>query len=302
MRAISFETYGGTDVLQLGDRPVPAIEPDEVLVRVRFAAVNPFDLKLRSGSMQQFIHPTFPVVPGSEMAGTVEAVGAEVAAVAPGDAVFGWATSGSYAEFAAARVVAQKSEHLHWELAASLPVAAEAATRGLRLLALNPYETLLIHGGAGVVGSLAVQLAVRSNVTVIATCSARDTDALRQLGAHPVLYGEGVFERVRELAPNGVDAVLDTAGAGVLPGSIELAGGTDRVVTLADPAAHGLGVTFASGTAKDQNAAVLVAVAALVVSGEVILPPTRHFALADAALAQDAVAAGGRRGKVLLDL
>ncbi|QWT24606.1 NADP-dependent oxidoreductase [Subtercola sp. PAMC28395] len=303
MRAITFETYGGSDVLNLtDDRPVPGIAPDEVLVRVRFAAVNPFDLKLRSGSMQKVIHPTFPLVPGSEMAGTVEQLGADVSGLVVGDEVFGWATSGSYAEFAAARVVAKKPHALHWEAAASLPVAADAATRGLGLLRLQPHETLLIHGGAGVVGSLAVQLAVRADVTVIATCSASDTDAVRHLGAHPVLYGEGVFERVRELAPDGVDAVLDAAGAGVLPGSIELVGGTERVVTLADPAAYALGVTFSSGSAKEQNAGVLSEVAALVVEGALVLPVARHFALADAAEAQDAVAAGGRRGKVLLDL
>ena len=302
MKAITYDTYGGPEVLQLSEREVPSIRPGELLVRVRFAAVNPFDLKLRSGSMKEFLHPTFPIVPGSEMAGIVEQVGDDVTGIHVGDAVFGWATSGSYAELAAARTVAVKPEGLSWDSAAAVPVAADAATRGLGLLKLKPGETLLIHGAAGAVGSLAVQLAVHEGVTVIGTSSEKDAEALRELGAHPVRYGEGVFDRVRELAPDGVDAVLDVAGAGDLPGSIELVGGTERVVTLADPAAYGLGVTFTSGGSKDQSPEVLERVAALVVSGDIVLPPARHFTLAAAADAQRAVAAGGKRGKVLLDV
>ncbi|RFA11385.1 NADPH:quinone reductase [Subtercola boreus] len=304
MRAIRYDTYGGPEVLQQVEVEVPTPKPDEVLVAVRFAAVNPFDLKLRSGAMEGMVKVAFPVTPGSEIAGVVTALGAEVAdsaELAVGDEVFGWATSGGYAEFATAAVVARRPQGLREEIAAALPVAGEAALRGLRLLGLSAGETLLVHGAAGAVGSLAVQLAVARGVTVIGTCSEKDAEAVRELGAHPVRYGDGVFERVRELAPEGVDAVLDAAGAGDLPGSIDLVGGTERVITLADPAAYGLGVTFSSGGRRDQTPDALRQLADAALSGALVLPPARHLPLAEAAEAHRLVAAGGQRGKVLLD-
>lgn len=311
MRAIQYDTYGGPDVLHLVDAPTPTPKPGEVLVAVRFAAVNPFDVKLRSGAMADTVRLALPSTPGSEIAGTVVGVGAGVGAdsageatgVRVGDEVFGWATGG-YAEFARAvgTSVIRRPDTLPAEVAAALPVAGEAALRGLRLLDLVPGETLLIHGAAGSVGSFALQLAVARGVTVIGSASERDAEAVRELGAHPVRYGEGVFERVRELAPEGVDAVLDVAGAGDLPGSIRLVGGTERVVTLADSAASELGVTFSSGGRRDQSPDVLRQLAYAVLSGAVVVAPARHLPLAGAAEAQALVAAGGRRGKVLLDV
>ncbi|MCU1477351.1 MAG: Quinone oxidoreductase [Subtercola sp.] len=343
MKAMIFDTYGGPEVLHESELPVPTPKPGEVLVRVRLAAVNPYDLKLRSGAMQQNVHPTFPVISGSELAGVVEAIGpaadaasgthsrgeqgtardaapsstaaghgdaaeADAVAAAPtlavGDPVFGWASSGSYAEFARARVtsVLRKPADLHWDTAASLVVAGATAIRCLAQLNVKPGETLLVHGGAGSVGAAAVQIAVPDRVTVIATCSERDAEAVRELGAHPVRYGEGVFERVRELAPDGVDAVFDTSGAGVLPGSIEIAGGPSRVLTIADPAAFELGVTFSAGGSSEQTPDVLQKIAELALSGVLVAPPARHFPLADAAAAHTALGAGGFRGKTLLDV
>ncbi|MDF2443295.1 MAG: hypothetical protein JWR01_1498 [Subtercola sp.] len=302
MRAIRYEMYGGPEVLQVVEVAAPIPKATEVLVAVRFAAVNPFDLKLRSGAMREVMKVTFPVTPGSEIAGTVTAIGSEVTALAVGDEVFGWATGGGYAESATAATVIRKPAGLLWDVAAALPVAGEAALRGLRLLELSAGEMLLVHGAAGAVGSMAVQLAVSRGVSVIGTSSEKDAETVRALGAHPVRYGEGVFERVRELATEGVDAVLDTAGAGVLPGSIELVGGPGRVVTLADPAAYGLEVTFSSGGRKDQTPDVLRQLADAAVSGVVVVAPARHLPLAEAAEAHGLVAAGGRRGKVLLDL
>jgi NADPH:quinone reductase-like Zn-dependent oxidoreductase len=351
MKAITFDSYGGPEVLHETEVATPELKPGRVLIRVRLAAVNPYDLKLRSGAMQQNVHPKFPVIPGSEMAGVVEAIapaadadadaGSDSAAnargeqatardaapsptadrhgraaeaagapapgtppLAVGDPVFGWVTSGSYAEFATARTtsVLRKPADLHWDTAASLVVAGATAIRCLAELHVKAGETLLVHGGAGAVGSAAVQIAVHEGLTVIATCSERDAEAVRELGAHPVRYGDGVFERVRELAPEGVDAVFDTSGSGVLPGSIDIAGGPSRVLTIADPAAFGLGVTFSAGGSNEQTPDVLQQIADLALSGVLTVPPVRHFALADAAAAQSALAAGGFRGKTLLDV
>lgn len=302
MRAVRYESFGGPEVLQLAEVDAPTPKPAEVLVAVRLAAVNPFDLKLRSGAMSDVMKVSFPVFPGSEIAGVVTAIGSEVETLAVGDEVFGWATSGGYAESATAATVILKPVGLHWDVAAALPVAGEAALRGLRLLGLSAGETVLVHGAAGAVGSLAVQLAVSRGATVIGTSSEKDAETVRELGAHPVRYGEGVFERVRELAPDGVDAVLDAAGAGDLPGSIELTGGTERVVTLADPAAYGLGVTFSSGGRRDQSPDVLQQLADAALSGALVVAPARHLPLAEAAEAHRLGAAGGHRGKMLLDL
>lgn len=302
MRAIIYTENGGPDVLRLAEVETPTPKASEVLVAVRLAAVNPYDLKLRSGAMAGMMDQTFPTIPGSEIAGTVTAVGAEVTDLNVGDEVFGWSVGGGSAEFARASVVGSKPQALPWDEAAALPVAGETALRSLALLNLTPGETLLIHGAAGSVGSMAVQLAVQRGVTVIGSCSTNDAETVRELGAHPVLYGDGVFDRVRELAPSGVDAVLDTAGRGVLPGSIELVGGTDRVVTIADSAASDLGVTFTSGGREFRTADALQQLAQLAVSGAVVLAPARHFPLAEAGAAHALLAAGGQRGKVLLDV
>ena len=302
MQAITYTENGGPEVLHLAEAPKPTPRPTEVLVAVRLAAVNPYDVKLRSGAMAGSMKQTFPTIPGSEIAGVIDSFGSDVTGVSVGDEVFGWSIGGGAAEFARASVFAVKPPKLAWDVAVALPVAGETALRSLALLGLQAGETLLIHGAAGSVGSMAVQLAVQRGVTVIGTCSEKDAESVRELGAHPVRYGDGVFERVRGLATDGVDAVLDTAGRGVLPGSIDLVGGTDRVVTIADPAAAGLGVTFTSGGREFKTPDALLQLAQLAVSGSLTFPPAQHFPLVAAADAHELLARGGQRGKVVLDI
>lgn len=266
-------------------------------VAVRAAGVNPIDWKIRSGTMSR--DAKFPTIPGLEIAGVVDAVGPDTHGFAVGDEVFGWSDSGGYAEYALATTVAAKPPTLEWSDAVGIPVAAETATRGLTLLNLKPGETLLIHGAGGAVGTVAVQLARRAGVTVIGTAGAGSHDALRALGAVPTTYGDGLVERVRALAPQGIDAVLDAAGHGALPASVELRGGTtDRIVTLADGAAFDMGITFSS--AGDRNTDILNTVGALVAAGDVTLPAPRPFPLADAAAAHQESATGHGRGKIVL--
>jgi len=229
----------------------------------------------------------------------VDAVGPDATGVVVGDEVFGWSDTGGYAEYALASIVVPKPKGLSWTDAATIPVAGEAATRGLRLLKLTSGETLLVNGASGAVGTIAAQLALDSGVTVIGTASEKHHDALRELGVTPTTYGEGLAARVRELAPNGVDAVLD-AGFGGLEAAMELRGGTDRIVTLSDGAAFGLGITFSSGNAGDRNAETLRRLGALAADGKLALPPARTFPLTDAADAQRAGEKGGSRGKILL--
>lgn len=203
------------------------------------------DYKIRYGWMEEVFPTPLPAVPGLELAGIVDEVGEGVTGAAVGDEVLGWSTTGAYAQYALAESFARKPADLGWAEAAALPVATETAQRVLDLLGVQAGETLLLHGAAGAVGSAATQLAVAAGATVVGTASPAGHEYLRELGALPVAYGDGLAERVRAAAPQGVDAVFDTAGKGVLPLSIELRGGTtERIVTIADSAAAAHGVTF----------------------------------------------------------
>ncbi|MFD5461631.1 NADP-dependent oxidoreductase [Kitasatospora sp. NPDC127059] len=305
-KAIAFPQYGGADVLRPIDIELPAPGPGQVRVAVRAVGVNPLDHKLRGGELDGFFPITFPAVPGYELSGVVEAVGAEVTGFAPGDEVFGALMGGGYAEHAllAAAELVHKPATLSWEEAAAIPVAAETSERVLTLLGVRSGETLLVHGAAGGVGTLLLQFARARGITVVGTASEANHDYLRELGAIPVTYGEGLAERVRAVAPDGVDRVLDAAGkGGVLPLSIELAGGADRVVTIADiPGAQQHGVRFSGGAEDGEyyHQRAFAAALALHEAGTLRLPVHRVFPLAEAAQAQRVSEEGHARGKIVL--
>ncbi|MFI8963558.1 NADP-dependent oxidoreductase [Streptomyces sp. NPDC053493] len=303
MEAIVYEEFGGPEVLR-HESGVEVPEPGAGEVRVKVAAVgvNPVDWKRRNGWVEEFYPTTFPAVPGLEFAGTVDALGEGVTELAVGDEVFGWTKTGSYAEYAIAGVVAAKPAGLSWERAASIPVAGETAQRVLDLLGVRAGETLLLHGAAGAVGAVAAQLAVAAGVTVIGTASERNHAFLRELGVTPVTYGEGLGDRVRAAAPQGVDAVFDAAGRDTLPVSIELLGGdTSRVVTIAAPDAADHGVVFSGVTVEPAAARRgLEEHARLAVEGRLRLDIAETLPLKEAARAQELSEAGHVRGKLVL--
>jgi NADPH:quinone reductase-like Zn-dependent oxidoreductase len=296
MKAMRIDTFGGPEVLHEAEVDTPEPGPGQLRVRVRTVGVNPFDGKVRSGAMAAMFSTPLPAILGLEVAGTVDAVGSEVRGFAVGDDVFGWADSGAYAEYALMSRVAIKPAGLAWDAAVALPVAGETAARVLDLLKVTSGETLLIHGAAGAVGTVAAQLAVARGATVIGTASAANHEYLAALGVLPTGYGAGLVERVRALAPGGVDAVFDVAGKGALPDSIELRGGTDRIVTIADPAARGLGVTFSGGGYEVD----LAGLADSAVKGELVVAISGVYPLAAVATAHRVVDAGHARGKLVL--
>ncbi|MFE3498825.1 NADP-dependent oxidoreductase [Kitasatospora sp. NPDC059146] len=304
-KAIAFPRYGDADVLRPIELDLPAPGPGQVRVAVRAVGVNPLDHKVRSGAFDGIIPVTFPAVPGYEVAGVVEAVGAEVTAFAPGDEVFGALMGGGYAEHAlldADQVVA-KPATLSWEEAAAIPVAAETAERVLDILGVRSGETLLVHGAAGAVGTLLLQFARARGITVIGTASEANHAYLRELGAIPVTYGEGLAERVRAAAPGGVDRVLDAAGKGVLPLSVELAGSAERVLTIADiPGAQEHGIRFSGGAegGESYHGRAFAAALALHRAGTLRLPLHRVLPLAEAAQAHRISEDGHVRGKIVL--
>ncbi|WP_137988590.1 NADP-dependent oxidoreductase [Streptomyces vilmorinianum] len=303
MEAIVYEEFGGPGVLR-HQTGVAVPEPGRGEVRVKVAAVgvNPVDHKRRYGWVEEFYPTTFPAVPGLEFAGTVDALGPDVTGVEVGDEVLGWTTTGAYAEYALAEVFVPKPAALSWEQAASLPVAGETAARVLALLDLKEGETLLLHGAAGAVGSVAVQLAVAAGATVIGTASESNHAYLRDLGAIPLTYGDGLADRVRSAAPAGVDAVFDAAGHDTLPVSIELmAGRTDRIVTIAatDAATHG--ITFTGATAPpDVVRASLTTQTTLMTQGRLSIRLAETLPLKEAPRAQELSESGHARGKLIL--
>ena len=297
VRAVRFSRFGGPEVLEIVDLPDPHPGPGQVRIAVRAAGVNPSDGKKRQGLMDRELPQTL----GHEAAGVVDEVGEGVADVAAGDRVFGFSAEGAaQAELAVLSDYAPIPPSLDFPAAAALPAAIETATRALDQLGAGSGSTLLINGASGSVGSAAVQLAVIRGAHVIGTASPANHQYLRSLGAEPVAYGQGLTGRVRALAPDGVDLALDVAGSGVLPELIELAGGPERVVTIADfGGAQEHGVRFSSGDAG-RAVHALAGIGELIESGRFSLPVTQTFPLAEIEQAHSASENGQVRGKLVL--
>src|SRR5437879_6476207 len=212
MKAVRLLEYGGQ--LVFNDVPTPAITRDEILVKIKSTAVNHLDLVKASGTARQILPIDLPWIPGHEFSGVVERIGSDVAAYAPGDAVFAAnETGGAYAEYLAVKpaAIARKPSNLSFEEAASVPVASQTAWQGLFTHGhLEKGQTILIHGGAGAVGAYAVQLASHAGATVIATASGDDEAYLNSIGASRVIdYREAQFEKVLR---DKVDVVFDLTG------------------------------------------------------------------------------------------
>jgi NADPH:quinone reductase-like Zn-dependent oxidoreductase len=297
MKAVRYSHFGGPEVLELVDLPDPHAGPGQIRVAVHAVGVNPTDWKLRKGLMGGDL----PQMTGREVAGVVDEVGAGVTDVAAGDRVFGFSADGEgAAELALLADYALMPASLGFVEAAGLPVAVETATRSLDTLGVGVGCVLLVNGAAGGVGSATVQLAVARGARVIGTASPTNHSYLRSLGAEPVVYGEGLVERVRALAPDGVDKALDVAGSRILPELIQLAGGPEHVVTIADFAgAQAHGVSFSRG---DSGRALhaLADIGDLIESGRFSLSVAQIFSLTEIAKAHRVSEDGHVRGKLVL--
>jgi NADPH:quinone reductase-like Zn-dependent oxidoreductase len=296
--AVVYTETGPAEVLHVTEVDPPSPADGQVRLAVRAAGVNPIDWKIRSGA---FGAVDLPKIPGTDVAGVVDRVGPGATGVAEGDEVFGFAAGGAYTTTAVASTVVAKPSGMSWEVAAALPVAAATAQRVLDELEVAAGDTLLIHGAAGSVGGIAVQFAVARGATVVGTASEAQHEYLRELGATPTVYGDGLVERVRALAPDGVDAVLDVAGKGALPASIELRGGsTDRIVTIADPDAAQHGVRHSSGGGGGRSLDGLREAVRLFEAGTLVVPIRATYRFGQAAAAHRASEEGHGRGKIVL--
>ncbi|MFE6746059.1 NADP-dependent oxidoreductase [Kitasatospora purpeofusca] len=304
MKAIAIHRYGGPEVVEYTDLPDPKVGPDSVLVQVRAAGVNPVDWKVRDGLLDGLLDAHFPLVMGWDAAGVVRAVGGGVTEFAPGDEVYGYVRKdtvehGTYAELVAApvRTLARKPAALDWAQAGGLPLAGLTALQSLRAVGTGPGDTVLVHAAAGGVGHLAVQIARALGARVIGTAGERNHDYLRELGAEPVRYGEGLAERVRALAPDGVDAALDLVGGDAVEVSAGLVADPARIASVADFRVKALGGRYVW---VRPDAAGLAELAALADEGRLTVTVASIFPLAQAASAQALSAEGRTRGKIVL--
>lgn len=300
MRAYGFTTVGGPEHEAFLDVPVPEPGAGELLVAVHASGVNPGDWKVREGSYGT----EGPAVLGREVAGRVTAVGPDVEGFAVGDEVFGGCPGmvGGWAEQAivTAGFAAHRPPSVTPEQACVLPVAAGTAHDALRQLDLSPGETLLVNGAGGGVGVVLVQLAAARGVRVVATASPGKHDLLARLGATPVAYGDGVADRVREAAPDGVDAVFDLVGGDPLRTVAALLRDPHRLISVAD---YGLSVELGGQQLeRDRSTAVLDELAGLVAKGALDPHVTDVRPFDDAGAALALVEQGHATGKVVLDV
>ena len=298
MKAVQFAEYGGPEVLEVVEVEEPHAGPDEVRIVVRAAAVNPPDWKVRSGTRREFFPRDLPAGMGFEAAGVVDEVGSGVNDVRIGDAVFGFGEP-TYAEYAVLDAWALKPEAMPFDEAGSIAIAGETALRVLDALGLREGQTLLVTGAAGGVGSVVVQLAHRRGATVIGTDSAANQDYVRSLGALSTTYDPGWAERVKALAPEGVDLALDTvAGAAVIEGLIAVTGDRRKVGSLMLSAQDtGVVTSFAR---SEVPGPVLAEVARAYEEGAVRVRVDRTFTLAESGEAHRIGAEGGARGKLVI--
>lgn len=300
MRAVQFTEYGGPEVLQLVDLPDPHPGEGQVRIRVRAVGISATDPKIRSGAVDT--GDPLPQTTGRDVAGIVDEVGEGVTDVKEGDRVFGVSDDGAgAAEYALLTFRAPIPDSLGFVDAAALPVALETATRGLDQLKVTAGTTLFVNGATGGIGSVVVQLAAARGARVIGAASAANQNQLRLLGAEPVVYGEGMVERIRAIVPDGVDAALDVVGNGILGELIDIAGGADHVVTLADfYGSKEHGVHFSNGFSDGHAFHALLTVGELIETGRFWLSVDRTFLLDDIAQAHR-VSEGGRvRGRLVL--
>ncbi|MFJ8208246.1 NADP-dependent oxidoreductase [Streptomyces sp. NPDC096033] len=282
-KAVRYDEFGGIDVLRVDEVERPTPGDGQVLVRVKAAGINPSEAVIRTGALAQMFPSTFPSGQGSDLAGIIEEVGAGVGGFSPGDEVLGFSNKrASQAEVVLVEAgdLTHKPENVSWEVAGSLYVVGATAWGAVHAVDLKEGETVVISGAAGGVGSLAVQLARRSGAAVIGLASENNHAWLKDRGAIPLAYGDGVEDRIRAAAPDGVDAFIDTYGHGYVDLALALDVPAERIDTIADfAAAEKYGVKTDGGTAAGPGAEVLAELAALIADGHLQVPISKVYPL-----------------------
>ena len=308
MKAVRIHSYGGLETMIYEDAPRPQLGEGEVLIRVRAAGVNPIDWKIRQGFLKEVFPYQMPLILGTDLSGVVEAVGAGVNALQPGQDVYGVADmtlSGSYAEYAVARAeaIAPKPQSLDYNQAASVPIVAMTAYQALfEIGKLTAGQSVLIHAAAGGVGSFAVQFAKNKGIKAIGTASADNLEFVRDLGAEQVIdYKATQFENVVD----GVDMVLDLIGGDTQERSWDVLKPGGILVSTASPpskeTAAEKGVRAEMMMVQPQ-VTMLEEIGAMFDRGEVKTFVDRVLPLSEAQQAHELSQSGHVRGKLVLQV
>ncbi len=298
MKALQFSEYGGPEVLRWADADDPHAGPGQIRISVKAASVNPIDTKLLSGARADGDRPDGPVLLGFDAAGVVDELGEGVAGVAVGDEVFGRGNA-TQADYAVLDSWATKPSSVDWAVAAAAGVSVETSERALRLLGVGADQILFVDGGAGGVGAVAVQMALSRRITVIASAGESNQDYLRELSAIPVLYGDGVTERVRGVSPGPISAVFDVVGKTPIEELVALAPEPGKVLSIANFGAKSLGVQVTSGGDDSRPFDALAEGARLLESSQLVIK-FQTFPFTRAAEAYAISMSGHVRGKLVL--
>ncbi len=302
-RAVRFDHYGPVDVLDVVEVPRPSPGPGRVLVEVVASSINPGEIAIREGAMAQRAPASFPSGQGSDLAGRVVELGDDVADWAVGDEVIGWTDErAAQADYVAVPgdQLTRRPPGVPWDQAASLYVAGCTARAMLDAVAPRAGETVAVAGAAGGVGSIAVQLLRAHDARVLGIAGAGNDEWLASRGVHPVNYGDGLGERLRAAAPDGIAAMLDAHGGGYVHAAVELGVAPQRIVTIADFAAaeeHGVRTVFGHEVASP---AMLAELAGLIERGELSIPVAATYRLEQVRDAYARLAERHTRGKIVL--
>jgi NADPH:quinone reductase-like Zn-dependent oxidoreductase len=302
-RAVKFDHYGEIDVLRVVEveRPVP--KPNQVLVRVKAAGINPGEIMIRKGVFADRWPATFPSGQGSDLAGIVEEIGSAVKNVAVGDEIIGFTEDrASHAELVIVEVghLVPRPAHVPWEQAGALFVAGTTAYAAVKAVALTASDTLVVSGAAGGVGSIVVQLARNIGAKVLGLASAANHAWLTDHGVIPISYGDGVAERIRAASGNKIDAFVDAFGGGYVELALKLGVAPDRIDTIIDFAAAAKYGVKSEGNSAAANAQVLAELAGLIEAGRLEIPIAKTYRLADVREAYQDLEKRHTRGKIVL--
>lgn len=306
MRAVRYDRFGGLDVLEVREVPVPEPGPGEVLVAVRAAGINPGEVAIRGGVFAQVYPSTFPSGQGSDLAGVVVGLGEGVADRAVGDEVVGWVdTRSSQAEYAVVPTgqLVAKPAAVPWSVAGGLFVAGVTAWAAVRAVAPRPGEVVVVSGAAGGVGGLAVQLARELGATVLGVAGEGNHAWLKDHGVTPIGYADGldaVAEWVAAAAPGGVAAFVDTFGQGYVDLALRLGVPVDRIDTVIDFAAVQRYGVRGDGNAEGARPEVLAELADRLADGRLDLPVAAEYPLAQVRAAYAELELRHTRGKIVL--
>ncbi|MBE7189006.1 NADP-dependent oxidoreductase [Jatrophihabitans endophyticus] len=302
-RAVRFDEYGGLEVLHIEDVPEPTPGPGEVVVAVVATSINPGEAKIRDGSLDAVFPTTFPSGEGSDFAGRVQATGDGAHAWKTGDEVIGWTDDrGAHADFVVVpdANLTMKPPAVSWEQAGALFVAGATAYASAMAVNAQDGETVAVSAAAGGVGSVLVQLLRSRGVRVLGIAGEANAEWLRSVGVEPIRHGEGLGYRLRDAAPDGIDAFCDLYGGPYVELAVGLGIAPERINTIVDfPGAEKFGVKSVGGS-DVASPGVLGELAEQIADGEITIPIAATYPLDRVRDAYEELAAGHTRGKIVL--